>query len=85
MSRDIQAAFEFFSQFLLFVAWPEALALSAFNSFLFLQLLVGLTSGVSRNFVKLPSHEMDRRIKEANQKDSVSVKSEQRLMNELSV
>lgn len=30
-----------------FVAWPEALPLSTFNIFLFLQLLVALISGVS--------------------------------------
>lgn len=51
-----------------FVVWQEAQPLSTFNIFLFLLLLVGLISGVSWNFLKLPSHEMDHRIKEANRK-----------------
>lgn len=50
MSRDIQAAFEFFYRSLPFVARPEALALSTFNRFLFLRLLVGLLSGVISKF-----------------------------------
>lgn len=55
------------------MAWPGALALNTFNIFLFLQLLVGLISRVSQNFLKLPSHEIDHRIKEANRKDISSL------------
>lgn len=68
MSRDAKATLKFFYRSL-FAAWPEALPLSTFNVFLFLQPLVGLISGVSQNFLKLSSHEMDHRIEKANRQD----------------
>lgn len=54
-------------------AWPEALPLSDFHFFLFLQPLVGLVSGVSRNFLILSSHKMDHRIEKAQRKDISSL------------
>lgn len=52
-----------------FVLWPEALPLSTPSIFLVLQPLVGVISGVSRNFLKLSLHEIDHGIKKANRKD----------------
>lgn len=74
-----------FSIDLSFVAWPEAQPLSTFNIFLFLHLPVGFISGVSWNFLKWSSPEMDHRIKKANRKKKISSLGFNASSNELEV